>query len=80
MIELNYNEKNKKHQIFFKHVEKRILTPIGKITVIKTLLISTLNHLFILLHDPPQNFISSINKILYTFIWNGPNRIKEYFM
>ena len=56
--------------------KKRILTPIGKITVIKTLLISTLNHLFISLPIPPQHFISSINKTLYTFIWNGPNRIK----
>ena len=53
------------------------MTPLGKITVIKSLLISRLNHLFISLPNPNENIISNINNIFFNFLWEGPARIKK---
>ena len=58
-------------------MERRYLTPIGKITVVKTLLIPILNHLFMSLPNPPPSTIKSINNLFYSFIWNGPSKIKQ---
>jgi len=44
---------------------------LGKITVIKTLLISKITHLFITLPDPPKEFMHSLNILLYEFLWDG---------
>ena len=44
--------------------KKRFLTPLGKITVIKTLILSKLNHLFMSIPNPDQ---SVINKLQSTF-------------
>ena len=57
--------------------KRRFLTPIGKITVIKTLIISLLNHIFIGLPNPPLSMLEEINKILFNFIWNGKSRVKN---
>ena len=57
---------------------KRNLTLIGKITVIKTLALSTLVHIFSALPRPPKDFIDEINSIFYKFIWNSkPDKIKR---
>ena len=57
---------------------KRYLTPLGKITVIKTFLLSQLNHLFIALPNPPPETLKEINTILYKFLWdNKPDKIKR---
>ena len=55
----------------------RYLTPQGKITVIKTNLISQCVHL---LSSIPrsESFLKSLNTILYTFLWNGkPDKIRR---
>lgn len=49
---------------------RRKLTLIGKITVIKTLAVSTLVHILSALPNPPKTFIDEINKIFYNFMWN----------
>ena len=50
---------------------KRNLTPIGKITVIKTLLLSKITHLFISLPNPNKELMDELEKTLFRFIWNG---------
>merc|ERR1712240_193409 len=56
---------------------KRNLTPLGKITLIKTLIMSRLTYLFINLPDPPTKLIQEIYNILTRFLWGGKtNRIK----
>ena len=57
----------------FKQWNKRNLTPIGKITVVKSLILPVLNHLFIALPNPSIEIIKDIEDMLYTFIW------KSYF-
>ena len=49
--------------------KRRILSPIGRITVVKTLIIQKLNHLFISLPTPTKNVISSLTKDIFEFIW-----------
>ena len=56
----------------------RNLSLLGKITVIKSLALSKLIHLFLSLPDPPIQVIHEINTLLFKFIWNnGPDRIKR---
>ena len=58
--------------------KRRHLTMIGKITIIKALLLSKLVHIFTALPNPSNNLIAKINTIFYKFIWNGKNdRVKR---
>ena len=57
---------------------RRHLTLIGKITVVKALLLSKLVHIFIALPNPPKNVIEKIETIFFRFIWNNKNdRVKR---
>ena len=57
---------------------KRNLTPFGKITIIKTYLLSKLNHLFMSIPSPSNDFFKDISSILYKFIWdNKPDKVKR---
>ena len=61
-----------------KRWSKRILTPLGRLTILKTLLISKFNHLIIALPNPSANTISKLNKILFAFVWqSSSDRIKR---
>ena len=56
----------------------RDLTPLGKITLIKTFALSQLVYLFTVLPNPPSSYITELNRILFNFIWNGkPDKIKR---
>ena len=57
--------------------KRRYLTPIGKITVIKTLLLPILNHLFISLPDPNDSILKHLNELFFEFVWQGPAKIKK---
>ena len=67
------------------HIEKEIiqwkrrhLTLMGKITVIKSLLLSKLVHIFIALPNPTKNIISRVETMFFNFIWNDKkDRIKR---
>ena len=51
--------------------KRRNLTPIGKICIIKALLLSKLVHLFMALPNPSKQDITQIETLLYNFIWNN---------
>jgi hypothetical protein len=76
IYKLNYNEKVIKMESILKQWKRRNLTPLGKITVIKTLLMSLFNHLFISLPNPPLDFVKYLTDLFTDFIWDGPSRIK----
>lgn len=78
MIKENYTTKIQQLENLAKTWSKRVMSPLGKITVIKTLMISIFNHLFIALPNPNQTVINYINNILYDFLWNKkPSKIKS---
>ena len=57
---------------------KRRLTLPGKITVIKSLILSKFTHLFLALPNPPGDFQKLLERKLYKFLWNnGPDRISR---
>jgi hypothetical protein len=47
------------------HWKRRILTPIGRVTVVKTLVIPKLNHLFLSLPSPSKETITTLNKDIF---------------
>ena len=57
---------------------KRRLTLPGKITVIKSLILSKFTHLFLALPNPPGEFQKLLERKLFKFLWsNGPDRISR---
>ena len=57
---------------------RRNLTPVGKICIIKSLLLSKLVHLFMALPNPPRQQIKEIESMLFGFIWdNKGDKIKR---
>ena len=57
---------------------KRDLTPFGKVTVIKTLIVSKIVHILLSLPSPNKATFNKINKMLYEFLWDGkPDKIKR---
>ena len=68
---MNYDKKLIKLKSLIKAWEKRVLTPIGRIHIIKSLLISQFNHLFISLPNPDDSFLKKLNTILFNFLWSS---------
>ena len=76
MPDLNYPKKLEVIKRLINQWSKRILTPKGKITIVKSLLISKLIYLFMALPDPPDKFMSELKTLLFKFAWgNKPDRI-----
>ena len=60
---------------------KRNMTPLGKITIIKTLIVSKLTHLLINLPDPPLRFLKELDTVIYRFLWGGnTHKVKKSIM
>ena len=56
----------------------RNLTPLGRNTVLKSLIIPKLNHLFSVLPDPPEETLQSFQKKIFRFLWgNKPDKVKR---
>lgn len=49
-------------------MNRRNLTPIGRITLIKSRIISQLNHLFVTLPNPQPVIIKELNSIILRFL------------
>ena len=67
--ELNYNDKINQVEKEITSWSKRNLTIFGKITVIKSLLIPKLTHLFMAL--PKPHCLKRFETILFNFLWKG---------
>ena len=77
-LKLNYSEKIAEIKEIINRWNKRYLTPLGKIAIIKTFLLSKLNHLFLVLPDPHEGYIKEINDIFLKFIWSSkPDKINR---
>ena len=78
MIQINYTEKIREVKDLLIQWSKRILTPYGKIIVIKSLAMAKINHLILALPNPPEATIKEMNSIFFKFIWGGgTDRIKR---
>lgn len=78
ITDVNYEIKLKEIETLFAAWSKRILTPLGKIIVIKNLAIPKMNHLFLSLPNPSDEFIKTLQTLCFNFLWkNGPDKIKR---
>ena len=71
MIDLNYTDKCNSIRIMISAWSKRNISTIGRITVVKTLLLPKLIHLFMSLPTPGDNVIKEINTLFFNYIWNS---------
>ena len=69
--ELNYNKQVPKIKSLIQQWKRRILTPIGRTTVVKTIIIPKVNHLFISLPNPRKEVISLLCRDIFEFIWKS---------
>ena len=76
MAKGNYTEKINLLEKTATQWQRRMLSPLGKVTVIKTMHIPTLYHLFITLPNPSESIVNEINNILFTFLWNMKTKLK----
>ena len=78
-FELNFPPKLQKLKNILRIWNMRDLTPIGRITVLKSLGLSQLIFLLSVLPKPPEGFLQEINSLMYSFIWNGkPDKISRH--
>ena len=77
MMSLNFDEKIEKIKKCIQYWKKREMSLLGRITVIKSLLLSMFTQLFICLSNPSVQWINDINKLFFDCIWNGPSKITK---
>jgi len=77
-IDKNYREKFEEVKSLFQVWMQRNITPLGRIAVLKSLILSKLIHLFILLPNPPDHHVANLQKDCFNFVWKGkPDRIRR---
>lgn len=77
IINLNYNDRITQIEHSLKLWRRRFLTTLGKITVIKSLLLPKITHLLIALPNSKSEILDNINSIFYEYLWNGRAKIKQ---
>ena len=81
MIALNYSKALENLKQMLTLWNKRNLTPFGKITVIKTFILSRFNHIFMIIPSPDKHSFNNINSCLFAFLWgNKPHKIKREYI
>ena len=65
MVKINYEQKIEEIKKMLMSWSKRILTPLGKITVIKTLALSKINHLILSIPSPDVRMIDKLQSIFF---------------
>jgi hypothetical protein len=70
MAELNFTDKFNETKKLFNIWMKRSITPLGKVAILKSLVLSKLIYLWIMLPNPPQEIIKALQMKCYGFIWD----------
>ena len=66
---LNFEAKMQEIRALMNVWMKRVITPLGRIAVLKSLILSKLVHLFMLLPNPPDNYVIQLQKLFFNFVW-----------
>ena len=77
-IDINFKDKFYEMKTLFKAWLRRQITPLGRVAILKSLILSKLVYLWLLLPNPPDSIIDDIQDAVYRFIWNRkPDRINR---
>ena len=68
-MEENFQSKIQKIESLLGHWSYRYLSPFGKVTVLKTLALSKLSHVALVVPNPSKNFFKKLESIFYKFLW-----------
>ena len=71
MVKMNTFDKYLEAKTLFNCWAKRSNTPIGRVVVLKSLILSKLIYLWIMLPNPPDDLIESLQKKCFDFVWSG---------
>ena len=74
-MQLNIDKKIEEIAKTIGHWKNRFLSPIGKAVVAKTLLLSKLSHIALVLPSIDMRTIKKIEGMIYAFIWGGRDRV-----
>ena len=81
MVNTNYKNALSKVKDPLIRWDKRQLTPFGKVTIIKTFILSKFNHLFSALPSPSSELIKQIESLMFAYIWSHkPDKISRDIM
>ena len=77
LLEMKNNLKTKINEIdaIINNWRYRFLTPIGRSVVVKTLLLSKLSHIAMVIPSMNKTLIKSLEDKIYNFIWAGPDKV-----
>ncbi|WP_419609554.1 reverse transcriptase family protein [Thiolapillus sp.] len=67
---LNFKDKFFEIKALYKTWLKRQITPLGRVAVLKSLILSKIIQLWILLPNPPDNLVDELQNTVFEFIWN----------
>ena len=67
---LNFDTKFQEVKRLFIIWLRGLITLLGRIPILKSLILSKLVHLWQLLPDPPDTFIEDLQKMIFCFVWN----------
>jgi len=70
MAEMNMNDKFKEIRLLFNTWSKRSSTPLGRVAVLKSLILSKLIYLWMLLPNPPNECIKQLQTQCFEFVWD----------
>ena len=79
MLELNYNTRIIDSKNTLDQWRRRMLTPVGSLTVIKTLVEPTINHLKLTHPHPDKVFLNNFETEIYTSIFGMITSIKSHW-
>ena len=75
---LNFTPILNKCEKFLYQWKRRRWTPLGKITVVKTFILSSFNHIFSSLPITDNILVKKLNNLLYSFVWdNKPDKVNR---
>ena len=74
----NYTPKLSRLKKLLNLWSQRDLTPMGKITIVKSFGLSQFVYLFQTLPNPPNHFLKALETCIFNFIWSGkPDKVKR---
>ena len=71
----NFDMKLEEMEVAFALWARRMHTPLGRLAVVKSLLLSLLTHLPMVVPNPPIRYLKLLTNKLLQFVWAGPNKI-----
>jgi exonuclease III len=73
IVDINFGIKFQEIKNLYKVWLKRQITPLGRVAVLKSLILSKLVHLWLLLPNPPDVIVKELQTSVFQFVWGRKN-------